>query len=51
MSEGPIADQRQGRRSRKRATGWLRHLQNPGTVRALISFGRLVVEFVRLFQS
>lgn len=51
MSDGPIADQRQGRRSRKRGKRWLRHLRNPGTVRALISIGRLVVEVVRLFQS
>lgn len=51
MSEGPIADQRQGQRSEKRGKGWLRHLRNPVTVRALISFGRLIVEIVRIFYS
>ena len=51
MSEGPDADQRQGRRSRKQGNGWLRHLRNLGTIRALISIGQLAVEIVRLFQS
>ena len=51
MSEGRVADQRQGRRSRKRGKGWLRHLRNPATVRALISIGRLIVEVVRIFHS
>jgi hypothetical protein len=30
---------------------WLRRLQNPGTVRMIISIGRLIVEIIRLFQS
>jgi hypothetical protein len=51
MSEGPIADQRQGQRPRKRAKGWLRHLRNPATIRTLISFGRLIVEMVRILHS
>lgn len=51
MSEGLAADQRQGRRSRKRVKGWLRHLRNPATIRTLISIGRLIVELVRILKS
>ena len=51
MSEGPVADQRQGRRARKQSNKWRRHLLNMRTVRMFISLGRLVVEIYRIFQS
>ena len=51
MSDGPIADQRQGRRPRSNRWNWLRLFQTTGTVRTLISAGQLVVEIVRMFHS